>query len=134
MCFCFGGNCLVLVFGGVFLFRGGGVDNKRELNGGCDWHSHECDCRSEHTASDSFSRGSAAACAFLRLVFARAFHLFLCQDFQVNFLLLLPPSFGDGMDMLLPCLCLFLGFFFYIYSNGAAPCDFNAIFFLVFQG
>jgi hypothetical protein len=23
----------------------------------------------------------------------------------------------------------FLGFFFYIYSNGAAPCDFNAIFF-----
>ncbi len=51
----------------------------------------------------------------------------------MNFLLLLPPSFGDGMGMLLPCLCLFLGFFVYIYSNGAAPCDFNPIFF-GFQG
>jgi hypothetical protein len=37
------------------------------------------------------------------------------------------------MGMLLPCLCLFLGFFVYIYSNGAAPCDFNPIFF-GFQG
>ncbi len=47
----------------------------------------------------------------------------------MNFLLLLSPSFGNGMGMLLPCLFFFLGFFFYIYSNGAAPCDFNAIFF-----